>query len=109
MVCIYAKNGAFLWGRAIFRKSDAVIEAGCGHYHVDDLDLFSLYKQCGMVDGLSYSSWLPERHQRQGSRFSAGLDMLERVHTDFLRRITNCRKSTPKYMLYAELGRIQSK
>ena len=31
--------------------------------------------------------------------------MLERVHTDFLRRITNCRKSTPKYMLYAELGR----
>ena len=34
-----------------------------------------------------------------------GLDMLERVHTDFLRRITNCRKSTPKYMLYAELGR----
>ena len=34
-----------------------------------------------------------------------GLDMLERVHTDFLRRITKCRKSTPKYMLYAELGR----
>ena len=31
--------------------------------------------------------------------------MLERVHTDFLRRITKCRKSTPKYMLYAELGR----
>ena len=34
-----------------------------------------------------------------------GLDILERVYTDFLRRITRCRKSTPKYMLYAELGR----
>ena len=33
------------------------------------------------------------------------LDMLERVHTDFLRRMSKCRKSTPKYMLYAELGR----
>ena len=31
--------------------------------------------------------------------------MLERVHTNFLRRITKCRKSTPKYMLYAEPGR----
>ena len=34
-----------------------------------------------------------------------GLDILERVYTDFLRRITRCRKSTPKYMFYAELGR----
>ena len=25
------------------------------------------------------------------------LDMLERVHTDFLRRMSECRKSTPKY------------
>ena len=33
------------------------------------------------------------------------LALLERIHTDFLRRITKCRKSTPKYMLYAELGR----
>ena len=33
------------------------------------------------------------------------LDMLERVHTGFLRRMSKCRKSTPKYMLYAELGR----
>ena len=33
------------------------------------------------------------------------LDMLERVHTDFLRRMSKCRKITPKYMLYAELGR----
>ena len=34
-----------------------------------------------------------------------GLDMLERVHTNFMRRITKCRKSTPKYMLYAEPSR----
>ena len=32
-------------------------------------------------------------------------DIIERVHLDFLRRIMKCRKSTPKYMLYAELGR----
>ena len=33
------------------------------------------------------------------------LDIIERVHTEFLRKITKSRKSTPKYMLYAELGR----
>ena len=33
------------------------------------------------------------------------LDINERVHTEFLRKITKSRKSTPKYMLYAELGR----
>ena len=33
------------------------------------------------------------------------LDMLELIHNDFLRRITKSRKSTPLYMLYAELGR----
>ena len=33
------------------------------------------------------------------------LDILERIHTHFLRRITKCRKSTPKYILYAEMGR----
>ena len=33
------------------------------------------------------------------------IDMLEKVHTDFLRKITKSRKSTPLYMLYAELGR----
>ncbi|MEW8152430.1 MAG: reverse transcriptase family protein [Candidatus Thiodiazotropha endolucinida] len=31
--------------------------------------------------------------------------ILERVHSDFLRKITKTRKSTPHYMLYAELGR----
>lgn len=33
------------------------------------------------------------------------LNLIERVHTDFLRKITKSRKSTPIYMLYAELGR----
>ena len=33
------------------------------------------------------------------------LDIIERIHTDFLRRISKCRKSTPKYILYAEMGR----
>ena len=33
------------------------------------------------------------------------LDIIERIHTDFLRRITKCRKSTPRYILYAETGR----
>ena len=33
------------------------------------------------------------------------LQMLERIHTEFLRKITKTRKSTPLYMLYAELGR----
>ena len=32
-------------------------------------------------------------------------DILERIHTNFLRKITNARKSTPLYMLYGELGR----
>lgn len=32
-------------------------------------------------------------------------NILERIHTDFLRRITKSRKSTPLYMLYGELGR----
>ena len=32
-------------------------------------------------------------------------DMLERVHTEFMRKITKTRKSTPLYALYAELGR----
>ena len=32
--------------------------------------------------------------------------MIERIHTDFLRKITKTRKSTPLYMLYAELGRF---
>jgi hypothetical protein len=33
------------------------------------------------------------------------LDMLEKIHNDFLRKITKSRKSTPLYMLYGELGR----
>lgn len=33
------------------------------------------------------------------------LEIIERIHTEFLRKITMSRKSTPKYMLYAELGR----
>lgn len=32
-------------------------------------------------------------------------DIIERVHSEFLRKITKARKSTPLYMLYAELGR----
>ena len=31
--------------------------------------------------------------------------IIERVHTEFLRKITKTRKSTPMYMLYGELGR----
>jgi hypothetical protein len=33
------------------------------------------------------------------------LDLLEKVHSTFLRRLTYARKSTPKYMLHGELGR----
>ena len=33
------------------------------------------------------------------------LEIIERVHTEFLRKITRSIKSTPRYMLYAELGR----
>ena len=33
------------------------------------------------------------------------LDLIEKVQSDFLRRITLARKSTPLYMLYGELGR----
>ena len=32
-------------------------------------------------------------------------DMFEKVHLEFLRKITNSRKSTPGFMLYAKLGR----
>jgi hypothetical protein len=34
------------------------------------------------------------------------LNDIEKVHNDFLRKITKTRKSTPLYMLYAELGRF---
>jgi hypothetical protein len=34
------------------------------------------------------------------------LEIIERIHTDFLRQITKSKKSTPNYMLYAELGRF---
>ena len=33
------------------------------------------------------------------------LEIIERIHNQFLRPITKCRKSTPLYMLYGELGR----
>ena len=33
------------------------------------------------------------------------LEIIERIHTEFLRKITKSRKSMPKYILYAELGR----
>ena len=33
------------------------------------------------------------------------LDMIEKVHNEFLRKITRCKKSTPLYMLMGELGR----
>lgn len=33
------------------------------------------------------------------------LDMFEKIHTEFLRKIIRCRKSTPLKFLYAELGR----
>ncbi len=33
------------------------------------------------------------------------LDIIERVHTEFLRKITKSKRSTPLYMLYGELGR----
>ena len=35
------------------------------------------------------------------------LDLLEKIHTDFLKKITKCRRSTPSYILYAELGRFR--
>ena len=31
--------------------------------------------------------------------------LLERIHSDFLRKLTNLRRSTPLYMFYAEFGR----
>ena len=34
------------------------------------------------------------------------LDMIEKIHNDFLRKITLARKSTTLYMLYGELGRF---
>ena len=37
------------------------------------------------------------------------LDLIEKIHSDFLRKITLARKSTPLYMLYGELGRISMK
>lgn len=33
------------------------------------------------------------------------IEILERVHLEFLRKIGKLRKSTPKYMIYAEMGR----
>lgn len=33
------------------------------------------------------------------------IQILERIHTEFLRRISKTKKSTPLFMLYAELGR----
>ena len=33
-------------------------------------------------------------------------DLIEKLHNEFLRKITNLRKSTPIYMLHAELGRF---
>ena len=33
------------------------------------------------------------------------LNMLEKIHTDCLRKISKSKRSTPVYMLYAELGR----
>ena len=33
------------------------------------------------------------------------LELLEKIHTDFLKKITKCRRSTPSYIIYAELGR----
>ena len=35
----------------------------------------------------------------------SNIEIIERVQTEFLRKITRSRKSTPKYMLFAELGR----
>ena len=32
-------------------------------------------------------------------------EVQEKVHVEFLRKITNAKKSTPRYMLYGELGR----
>jgi hypothetical protein len=37
------------------------------------------------------------------------IDIIERIHTDFLRKITKSKMSTPLYMLYAELGRFPIK
>ena len=34
------------------------------------------------------------------------IEMLETIHTYFLKRITKCRRNTPSYILYAELGRF---
>ena len=39
------------------------------------------------------------------AHYIENIDILERIHAEFLRRITKTRKSTPHYMLYAELGR----
>ena len=33
------------------------------------------------------------------------IDIIEKVHNNFLRKITKARKSTPMYMIYGELGR----
>ena len=33
------------------------------------------------------------------------IDIIEKVHTDFLKHILNVKQSTPHVMLYGELGR----
>jgi hypothetical protein len=33
------------------------------------------------------------------------IDLLEKIHNEFLRKIFNLRKSSPLYMIYAEFGR----
>ena len=34
------------------------------------------------------------------------LDLIEKVHNDFLRKVTHAKKGTPLYMIYVELGRF---
>jgi len=40
---------------------------------------------------------------------SENLQEYEKLHLDYLRKITNCRNSTPSYMLCGELGRTHLK
>ena len=95
----FSKSGSFLYARkhtaAQARKAMHLLYMRINNLHLP-LDLQLKLFDNTVLPILTYGSEIFGYEN---------LQILERIHNDFLRKITKTKKSTPLYMLYAELGR----
>ena len=95
----FSKSGSFLYARK------HIAEQARGALHLLYMRINNLHLPVDLQLKLFDNTVLPILTYGSEVFGYENLEMLERIHTSFLRKITKTRKSTPLYALYAELGR----